>query len=275
MVFNSKQNTLSSQPVRLFVFPRIDIGTAHVNGVSAQPKTPLNRPKSHNPISGKRTGAPMQEGKVVKLGGQPATKDYRTTSNQIHGRHKILHTPIRTLGDDCLVEFSASTLLKYRCRKQHPKTTKIDCFVKFIDVGICKPCSGPPLSSLHYLKKVVAFMGIGIKKIKERQKNKNRVKKIKSESKKYSLKGLFCCSPGLVVCGSSGNVVPWSFGPLVLWSTGPLVPWSLGPLVHWSPSPPVSWSSGPVVRWPGPLVFCSPTALVCRSPGPLLAQIED
>ena len=66
--------------------------------------------------------------------------------------------------------------------------------------------------------------GIGIKK-NQKSIKKNRINiKVKSESKnKYSLIGLFCCSPGLVVCGSSGNVVPWSSGPLVLWSPGPLV----------------------------------------------------
>ena len=60
-------------------------------------------------------------------------------------------------------------------------------------------------------------------KKKSIKKNKNSIKKIKSESKnKYSLIGLFCCSPGLLR-------VLWQCGPLVLWSTGPLVPWSLGP----------------------------------------------
>ena len=51
--------------------------------------------------------------------------------------------------------------------------------------------------------------------------HKKRIKK------NYSWIGLFCCSPGPVVCGC----------PLVLWS---LVPWSFGPLVHrpfWPPGP--------------------------------------
>ena len=203
------------------------------------------------------------------------------TDDSSHVQQTSLQSRVRAEVRCSSIECTSHDPLQHESHKHLLAASRqVFCSTRFCFLAAVKTLQA--FFAIHVVRSV-GVLGIGIKKkIKRASKKKqDQHKKKKRIKKTYSLIGLLCCSPGLVVCGSFGNVVPWSFGPLVLWSTGPLVPWSLGPLVHWSASPPVCWSSGPVVRWspgilvllsPGPLVFCSPTALVCRSPGPCLRK---